>query len=296
MTSAAPQITGNLVALDEQQRNDAIVAAVNGPVAVLGDTAGLTAALEVEPRTTVARLVDGEPFDGAIVARAPRNSHLPPEAVRRLVEHAMEGGTWAVDTLATDPARGELQTVGGESVTVLAECEVVGTFLALADAELPPNMQLASTVPIAAAAHASRVLLFGAVENVELTNGQAVLFPTPTDEIVRLRRTVLDLERTNRRLAEGRLGVHDAAAARAAAASNELAAVRAEVIELHERLESAVFHAKQNDELFQDARLQLFAANARVAKLEGELYRHQVEPRKVVKRALAKVRNRIRPR
>lgn len=296
MTSTVTQITGNLIGLDEQQRTAAIVAALRGPVAVLGDAAGISAALESQPDTTVTTLEDDEPFEGVIVARAARGSELEADVVERLHQHAAGGGAWVLDTSAEDPARWRLQEASSAAVTTLVECEVIGTFLASETADIPPSMRLATTLPIAAAAHANRVVLFCGVEPTSTEDGQAVLFPTPIDEISRLRRAVRDLELTNRRLAEGRLGVHDAAAGRAAAAATELAAARAEIVGLHERLESAVFHAKQNDELFQDARLQLFAANARVATLEAELYRHQIEPRKLAKRAFAKVRNRIRPR
>ncbi len=293
MTSTAPQITGNLVALDEQQRNDAIVAAAHGTVVLVGDTASLAAALGAKAGVTV---VDEADDDSVLIARSERAAVLPADLVELVAGRAAAGGAWIVDTVAGDPARSVLERQAGGSASVLAECEIVGTLLAAEEDELAPKLTLATTVPVAVAGHASRLLLFSGLERPVPAAGQAMVFPSAADEISRLERQVAELERQNRRLAEGRLGVHDAAAARAAAAANELAAARAEVIGLHERLESAVFHAKQNDDLFQDARVQLFAAQARVATLEGELYRHQFDARRVTKRALAKFRNKIRPR
>lgn len=294
MTFTVPQISGNLVGLDQEQRNEAIAAAVRGPVVIHGDAPDLAEALRASPGVTLDE--DQATAACTLIARSERGQSLPSETVEAVQRHAGAGSPWIVDTVADDPARPALEMLDSVPLTVIAECEVVGTFLADETTELVPTMALASTVPMNVAGHAGRVLIFGGVQSPPPSAGRAVLFPSRTNELARLERQIAELEHQNRRLAEGRLGVHDAAAARAAAAATELAATRAEVAELHERLESAIFHAKQNDELFQDARLQLFASQARVATLERELYRHQIDVRRLLRRAAAKARNKIRPR
>lgn len=77
---------------------------------------------------------------------------------------------------------------------------------------------------------------------------------------------MLSLERANRelatqnnRLARAWLGIHDASAGRAASLRGEIKELRDERDDLIERLESAVESARLNDEMFQNARLQVLA-------------------------------------
>lgn len=74
-----------------------------------------------------------------------------------------------------------------------------------------------------------------------------------------LERSNRELSAQNNRLARSWLGLHDASAGRAAALRGEIKELRAERDDLIERLESAVESARVNDELFQNARLQLLA-------------------------------------
>jgi hypothetical protein len=297
MTATAHPISGNLVAFDEAQRTALIVGAVDrGPIAVLGDAHELTTAFRDVPDVAVVDVATEPAFTGTLIARSLRGETLPSDVVEQLVAHARAGHAWIADTAAGDPARLQLTAIG-QPVKVIAEVELNGTLLAPEDAELEPSALLISDVPVTVGAIARRQLLFGALDPVDIAPpGRVRMFPTTIDDVVRLTANVRELEHTNRRLAEGRLGVHDAAAARAAAAGRELTAARETITEIFEELESAVFHAKQNDELFQDARLQLLAATAEVARSQAELRRHQVEPKKLAKRVLAGARNRLSPR
>lgn len=86
-----------------------------------------------------------------------------------------------------------------------------------------------------------------------------------------LERANRELAKQNNRLAREWLGIHDASAGRAASLRAEIKQLREERDDLIERLESAVESARLNDEMFQDARLQLLTREQDLRKLRERL-------------------------
>jgi 2-polyprenyl-3-methyl-5-hydroxy-6-metoxy-1,4-benzoquinol methylase len=98
-----------------------------------------------------------------------------------------------------------------------------------------------------------------------------------------LERSNRELWETNSRLGRAHVGVHDAAAARAARMREEIASLRKETAGLEERLTSAVESARLNDAMFQEARALLVDRENEIRALRQSLVRTRV-PRAVYRR------------
>lgn len=296
MTATKRQVTGRLIPLDAQQRDAAILAACRGEVTLVSSGEHLWSQLRNSEAVTLLPLDEaGDAVTGTLVVQSPHGAPLPADNAELVLAHVAAGRPAIIDTVASDPIRAALAAARAEPIT-LVQCELTGTVLAPDDLEFEARATLASEIALPAEANAVRVILFlGDVPAAVPAIAEFVFFPALTAEHARLQQQVLELERTNRRLAEGRLGVHDAAAARAAAAVTELSAARRLNHELEERLAAALFHAKQNDELFQNARTELFQTAAHAANLEREIASYQgIRPRRVAQRVVLGVARRGR--